>query len=176
MRESIGGLWLFSIVITFIVLFVSFLAYSISYTRAFKVKNEIINYIERAEGFTTTEGDIRNISSDELKGMAANNTATVDILAYLQVQNVGYNYSIAEQISCNDYDYGHNQTGGYCLKRYCPGGDNGEMIYYKVTTFVAFKIPVLNFIFKIPISGETKSLYYDRASDKGWCDVESYGY
>lgn len=67
MRESIGGLWLFSIVITFIVLFVSFLAYSISYTRAFKVKNEIINYIERAEGFTTTEGDIRNISSDELK-------------------------------------------------------------------------------------------------------------
>lgn len=62
------------------------------------------------------------------------------------------------------------------FKRFCPGGDNGEMIYYKVTTFVAFKIPVLNFIFKIPISGETKSLYYDRASDRGWCDVESYGY
>lgn len=48
--------------------------------------------------------------------MAANNTATVDILAYLQVQNVGYNYSIAEQITCKDYDYGHNQIGGYCLK------------------------------------------------------------
>ena len=45
MRESMGGTWLFGIVIVFIALFASFLAYSISYTRAFNVKNEIINYI-----------------------------------------------------------------------------------------------------------------------------------
>ena len=51
MRESIGGTWLFGIVIVFIALFSAFLAYSISYTRAFNVKNEIINYIERNEGY-----------------------------------------------------------------------------------------------------------------------------
>ena len=42
MRESMGGTWLFGIVIVFIALFASFLAYSISYTRAFNVKNEIV--------------------------------------------------------------------------------------------------------------------------------------
>ena len=85
MRESIGGLWLFSIVITFIVLFVSFLAYSISYTRAFKVKNEIINYIERAEGFTVYGGDIRNISRQELSTIT---DPTVDVQAFLQIQEL----------------------------------------------------------------------------------------
>ena len=46
MRESIGGAWLFGIVIVFIFLFAAFLTYSISYTKAFNIKNEIINYIE----------------------------------------------------------------------------------------------------------------------------------
>ena len=41
MREAIAGTWLFGIVITFIVMFTSFLAYSISYTKAFNLKNEI---------------------------------------------------------------------------------------------------------------------------------------
>ena len=54
MRESIGGAWLFGIVAVFIALFTAFLAYSISYTRAFNTKNEIINIIERKEGYTTS--------------------------------------------------------------------------------------------------------------------------
>ena len=43
MRDSIGGTWIMGIFIVFIALFASFMAYSISYTRAFRVKNEIIN-------------------------------------------------------------------------------------------------------------------------------------
>ncbi len=172
MRESIGGLWLFSIVVTFIVLFVSFLAYSISYTRAFKVKNEIINYIERAEGFTKSDRNIRSITYEELSTM---DNPTVDIQAYVQIQNIGYNYSIADQVDCSQYGYGYNQVGGYCLKRFCPNNENGAKIYYKVTTFIAFKIPILNFIFKIPITGETKALYYDQTSAIE-CDKMRYGY
>lgn len=179
MRESIGGLWLFSIVITFIVLFVSFLAYSISYTRAFKAKNEIINYIERAEGFTVYSGGetIDNISYEELRGMALSNdktVSTVDIQAYVQIQNIGYNYSIADQVDCSQYGYGHNQVGGYCLKKFCPSNENGQKVYYKVTTFIAFKIPVLNFIFKVPITGETKALYYENALSQFGCDESVY--
>lgn len=162
MRESIGGMWLFSIVITFIVLFVSFIAYSISYTRAFKVKNEIINYIERAEGFTTYDGDLREVPLSDLKAYASSNEATVDVLAYLQIQNIGYNYSIASLVECDELGYGEKQVGGYCLKKFCPENENGQKVYYKITTFIAFKIPVLNFVFKIPISGETKALYYDQ--------------
>ena len=52
MRESIGGAWLVGIVITFVVLFTSYLALSVNYSKAFKVKNEIISLIEENEGLT----------------------------------------------------------------------------------------------------------------------------
>lgn len=161
MRESMGGLWLFGIVITFIVLFVSFIAYSISYTRAFKVKNEIINYIERAEGFTQYDGDVRHVTDEELRSM---DYPPVEVQAYLQAKNVGYNYSLSEQVDCSIGDYGAMQAGGYCIKRFCPNNENGQQIYYKVTTFITFKIPVLNFLFKIPVTGETKTLYFDQST------------
>ena len=50
MRESIGGTWLVGIVIVFIVIFTSYLALSVNYSKAFKVKNGIIEIIEENEG------------------------------------------------------------------------------------------------------------------------------
>jgi hypothetical protein len=67
MREAIGGTWLFGIVITFIALFASFLAYSISYTRAFNMKSEILNIIERSEGYTMSEANLETLTQDELE-------------------------------------------------------------------------------------------------------------
>ena len=66
MREAIGGTWIMGIVIVFVVLFSSFLAYSISYTKAFNVKNQIINYIEHKEGFTKSSNDVANIPIEQL--------------------------------------------------------------------------------------------------------------
>ncbi|NLA32492.1 MAG: hypothetical protein GX864_00885, partial [Mollicutes bacterium] len=50
MREAVGGTWLFQIAIVFIILFSGYLALSVNYSRAFKVKNEILAIIERNEG------------------------------------------------------------------------------------------------------------------------------
>ena len=50
MREAIGGTWLFGLVITFIVFFASFLAISINYSKAFNVKNNIVDLISKYEG------------------------------------------------------------------------------------------------------------------------------
>ena len=49
MREAIGGTWLFGLVITFIVFFASFLAVSINYSKAFNVKNEVVNIVSKYE-------------------------------------------------------------------------------------------------------------------------------
>ena len=57
MREAIGGTWIFSIVIVFIVLFTSFLALSVNYSKAFKVKNGIVNIIEKREGISDATVD-----------------------------------------------------------------------------------------------------------------------
>ena len=45
MRQSIGGTWLFSLMIIFILLFTAYLAVAINYSKSFKVKNEVINII-----------------------------------------------------------------------------------------------------------------------------------
>ena len=50
MREAIGGTWLFGLVLTFIVFFASFLAVSINYSKAFHVKNNIVDLIGKYEG------------------------------------------------------------------------------------------------------------------------------
>ena len=60
MRESIGVLSIFSIVMTFIVLFVSYLAVSINYANAFRVKNNLISAIENREGIANTDVDVLN--------------------------------------------------------------------------------------------------------------------
>ena len=167
MREAIAGTWLFGIVITFIVMFTSFLAYSISYTKAFNLKNEILNLIERHEGFSTSKLDLKNASDVELE-----NDNTVAALAYLKIKNMGYNYTIIDNQNdkgtniCNTSSnttgtVGEYQTGGYCVYYLCTKDNGSTKLHYKVTTFIALEIPVINLLLRIPISGEIKTLYYD---------------
>lgn len=175
MRESIGGMWLFSIVITFIALFSSFLAYSISYTRAFNTKNEIINLIERSEGYTPCskgmdnnsgadndgQCDVKNMTEEQLK-----ENKSVEAQAFYKILKAGYNYSTAETIDCASVGHGPdaNKDGGYCVTKYCTdseGLNNKFSVYYKVTTFIALQVPVLDITFNIPITGETRTIYYD---------------
>jgi len=173
MREAIGGTWLFGIVILFIALFASFLAYSISYTRAFNIKNEIINLIERSEGYSecanlqdTSENvnnasdcDPYNMSDEELR-----ENKSVQTQAFLKIKKAGYNYSAAEQIDCTSVGHVESKAkpGGYCITKYCNDpGQSKYSTYYKVTTFIALRIPVVDITFNIPISGETRTIYYD---------------
>ena len=111
MRESIGGAWLFGIVIIFIFFFSAFLAYSISYTKAFNVKNNIISFIEQNEGYNTTDLDLASLTDEDLN-------KTVEGRSYKLIRNAGYNYSGAQGITCDGTIHGvPNMTteGGYCI-------------------------------------------------------------
>ena len=46
MREAIGGTWLFQIVIVFILLFTGFMCLTINRSKAFNVKDQIIQTIQ----------------------------------------------------------------------------------------------------------------------------------
>ena len=52
MRDAIGGLFSLQIILAFILLVNGYLAYSVNYTRAFRVKNGIVNILEQYEGHT----------------------------------------------------------------------------------------------------------------------------
>ena len=53
MRESIGATWIFSICLTFIVLFTAYLAISVNYAKSFRIKSDIISMIEENEGYNS---------------------------------------------------------------------------------------------------------------------------
>ena len=175
MKESFGGTWLFGIVILFIALFTSYLAYSINYTRAFNLKNKILEEIEKSEGYIgkNSEKNIYTMTDQEL-----DEDHSVECTVFKWIRKTGYAFSSAEGIDCDSVD-GHEGTqiksGGYCVTKYCKTVDDrlDEGVfrtYYKVTTFVAFKIPIFGITLKVPITGETRTLYYDN----GKTNCESY--
>ena len=162
MRESIGGGWLFGIVIIFIFLFSGFLAYSVSYTRAFNVKNEVINYIEQNMGFTKYTGvkDIKN----EVDASVLNESVEGKI--HYLVTKAGYDFETNANVgSCPT----NNNFDGVCIIKYCKYNNDGTLDkvsdpYYKVTTYITFNIRVLGLNFTIPISGETSPIYTDNSN------------
>lgn len=165
MRESMGGAWLFGIVIVFIFLFAAFLTYSINYTKAFNVKNEIINYIEQYRGYTgynTLHDSVENISDvNELN-------KTVHGKLFYLIRSVGYNYEANRTIKCEE---GAINQYGVCVVKFCPmpkteenNIHNTSNTYYKVTTYIDLQIPIIGLRVSIPISGETGSIYTDESN------------
>ena len=53
MRDSIGGTMLFWIVLFLFSIFIIFIAFIIKYARVYKIKNSMVNYVERNEGIDT---------------------------------------------------------------------------------------------------------------------------
>ncbi len=148
MREAIGGTWLLGFVVLFIVLFSAYLAVSINYTKAFKVKNQIINIIEENEGFTKSVGDVASKSTDQLR----DSTKTEDKI-YYYLKDIGYATTKIDEDQCPQGDL---FAGGYCVRRVC----TSQGAYYKVTAFIKIELPLIWRTFVIPVNGETKVLYH----------------
>ncbi len=154
MKESIGNALLFYIIITFVIILIAFFVGSLSYSKAFKVKNRIIETIEKEEGFTAnakTEIDEWLKAGENGKsgigyrvntnGGNANSTncATVDGGTLVNPAS-NYQYCVYELTSC-----GKKADEARCGK------------YYRVTTYMFFDVPVIGDMIKIPVSGETKT-------------------
>lgn len=147
MRESIGGTWITQLVIIFMLIFVAFLALTLNYTKAFKLKNEVMTIIEKREGFTSgPDGSIAIINN------------------YLR----GNGYSI--QKNCEEGSYGVTDLSGNTAERvvnenkkyyYCvskikaPSQNHDGKVFYKVNLFLYFNLPVLGDLFTFDISGSS---------------------
>lgn len=159
MKEAIGGTWLFNIVIFFLLLFAGYMCLSINYSKAFNVKDKIINEIERNGGVSFT-GDMNR--DDALKSIKE------------YITKVGYRTTG----NCEGYDYGCDRDGIcskvisnseylYCIKEekaknnYKAALEN-EFVYisyYKVKVFYQLDLPVMKSLFRFEIKGDTKLLY-----------------
>lgn len=147
MREAIGGTWIFQIVIFFVLLFTGYMCLSINHTKAFNVKNAMINAIEREEGM--------NLTSPE------NDPAIGKIVEYLKQT------SYRTTGKCPDGYIGYNRDGkidgrnsAFCIaeKSARSASDMPNMKYYRIVVFYQLDLPIFRSIFEFRVSGDTKIL------------------
>ncbi len=147
MREAIGNTFIVNLLLVFLgVMSIIFIG-SISYSKAFKVKNRIIYTIEKYGGWNET-GET-NPAQDEIDA---------------SLKQIGYPLTV-RTINCDRYKkaggkaiYGINPattTYRYCVYEY----NNEKGHYYGVTAFMHFDIPLIGGLLEFPVYGETKALY-----------------
>ena len=190
MRESIGGISLFQIVIVFLLIFTAIMCFTINHSRAFAVKDEVISIIEGTEtpdiNGTLSDATIAKIF-DRLGevGYRVTGTCPSDYSSYRRANNSnGFN-----QVDTS-------QDANICIKRVnvpqefkkqiqaqcqngirCTvlgGGEDGGgsfvydypiMYYYNVMLFYKLDVPVLKkFDFKINSSTRVIFVSNDRTN------------
>lgn len=134
MRESFGGAFIINLLLVFIVIFISFMAVTISYAKAFRVKNQVINIVEQNQYSGT--GDVGVIP-----------------LIDTYLQSVNY---FVDDIDCGEYN---QNVRGVCITPMINGVNLTQAVneqYYKITTYIRIDFPFFGIKLTIPISGETK--------------------
>ena len=170
MKEAIGGLSLFQIVIILLLVFAGIMCLTINHSKAFGVKDEIINIIEK--------DNVSLSASNELSDGTLSKVAE-----YLQ--EAGYRITgecpsdkwVAYDRNGNRLS--NNRNAAFCIrsvdvsKQYkddaiakcgqdkCEetGEEFPKMVYYEITLFYQLDIPVIKSVFNLKLNGSTKVLF-----------------
>ena len=151
MREAIGTSYVVNFIITFFILFILVFLATLSYTKAFKVKNKIVDIIEEYEG------DVVDTSSQLKSGPQGDINSKLGQIGYRVSDKKkckkngryeGNAFDNAKEISKNG-----NSNYHYCIYQV----DTGKGKYYGVVTYIYFDIPIVGSTVEIPVYGETKT-------------------
>ena len=147
MRESIGGTWLFQIVIVFILLFAGYICLSINHSKAFAIKNDIILELQRNGSYNATAQ--KNVES--------------------LLKKAGYRTSGRCENGYTGYDRNgkaisnpNSSNAVFCLKQFNLQSIYPEYpvsYYYKVQVFYQLDLPVLNSITSFKVVGDTGTIF-----------------
>lgn len=133
MKEAIGTSMVFTLIMVFVGIFIVLFVSAISYSKVFKVRNRIIEIIEKHDGFNE----------------AAKNEIDENLSA------IGYRI-VKKKCPDNNGVQGTQESDYYyCLYEYSTS--RGQ--YYGVTVFIQFDIPLIGNFINIPVYGETRILY-----------------
>ena len=156
MRDAIGQVFALQVILAFVILINGYMAYSVNYARAFRIKNQIVDIIEQYEGPYNDEA-ITKINS------------IIDQMTYEVPTRLVNNFKSRYG---NDSETGESSAEPVCQNGWCyiehnvsvdeaDGERNGK--YYSVVTFVNIDIPVINNIIGLgdflSVYGETRTIY-----------------
>lgn len=138
MKAATGNAMLMNIIIVFLVVVMALLVTSISYTKAFRVKNRIVDIIEYHNGDFSKE-----TIKDEINQ---------------SLNSIGYRYNRGQQCPTLDDGTQASYVGAdylYCIYTY----ESNRGKYYKVIAYMYFDFPVIGNYINIPVYGETRVFY-----------------
>ena len=154
MKDAIGGSLLLNLVVFFTSVIILFFAGILAYSKAYKVKNKIIEVIEAHDGKIMSDVNPTLIDESVLSEI---NT---------ELRNVGYLVSSApDSTKCtNDSARGictnlNTSQFNYCMCEQSSATDEG--VSYEVITYVHFEFPVIGSLLTFPVRGETRVLGKD---------------
>ena len=151
MRDSLGGAVNIVIIVVFIVIALGYMAFNVNYTKAFRMKNKIINEYEKADGVCPSGSDCYS-----------------NIQTY--AHEIGYEPS-RNSFHCPDGGYAMDSSHHlYCYKEFQVKSrsdedsikDRADGKYYRIVTKINIEIPIIDNVFDLDvfkISGDTKTMY-----------------
>lgn len=141
MREAIANANVFNLVIVFVIVLLGFFVGSLSYSKAYKVKNMIVNEIEKNEGW---DEDVQKKVEESLNNIGYRVMPSINVRADCENKE-----SDGEVVSVNSkYEY--------CIFKFKKDRGSKETVYYRVIAYMYFDVPLINSMTKVPVVGETK--------------------
>ncbi len=154
MRTSTGSIWIIGLVITFMLIFVSFLSLTISYNKVFRIKNEVLTFIEKYEGLK--EGPTGPIA-------LINNYLTYNAYDTMHKCEVGDYGSRNLSTSSLELVTNTNEKYYYCISKKNTSKNASNLpnrSKYSVTLFYKFNLPVIGELMTFEVFGETIDINY----------------
>ena len=146
MKEAIGNTYVLYFIISFLLIFILVFAGTTAYSKAFKVKNKIIDVIEYYDGAVESGGRLYNAIQSEI-------TQKLGIIGYRIDPNT---------TSCPNTD-GRFSNGTLLAKtndgyRYCIYKFNDRRgRHYAVVAYAYLEIPIIGSKLDLPVYGETRT-------------------
>lgn len=142
MREAVGNAFMVNFIIVFIVAIILLLVGSISYSKSFRVRNRLIDIIERNECYDDNSNSTKCTSKAEIDKV---------------LLEIGY--KVSDTKTCKKESgktlLTTNTNFRYCIYKV----DSNRGHYYSVVAYGYFEIPLIEGYLEIPVKGDTKIFY-----------------
>ncbi len=146
MSDATGQAGLLNIMLAIIAIIIVLLAGSISYSKSFRVKNKIIDIIEK-----------HNVYDEDARTEIEQ---TLSKLGYRTSDRKDYN-TLCEEVTGFQKVTDKTSNYYYCVYKTNDSSEEKGIYTYKVVVYMYFDIPFFSNAIKIPVSGMTKTLYKD---------------
>ncbi|MBR4693496.1 MAG: hypothetical protein IKP07_01680 [Bacilli bacterium] len=186
MKQGIANIWLLGMIIVFIAMFSAYIATTINYSKAFKMKNEMLSIIEKHHGVTSNLGQQGESVTNPGQRITVDLGAAQTINYYLR--GMGYNtkgkcprnndntdvpgtwYGVydmdlenkgLELFQMSELVQTSEKKYYWCFAKYDAQLRTGTYTsaYYKVRVFYGFDLPVLSTFLSVKVDGMSDEVY-----------------